>query len=236
MSQASLRISGYFSTPQGTLFPFALSPTHFVDLPPTSVVTCISCSLCFTHSCHVWFSSYYPTLLRTGRSVPSSRPHHASGPLTHNPVTSSRGPAGHALGSRPLHGPPVTLYTTGPNHARRLMSRHPRPPSWSRRRPDWLRSHPLLGPARTRSPRRPRSPWRPATRLMAARSPHHQHACLLLHAPALTRAEVRSSLLRHARPGPTRLTTRGPPPPLSPYTHARARSLCATRGFPIAGS
>ena len=79
-----------------------------------------------------WFSSYYPTLLRTGRSVPSSRPHHASGPLTHNPVTSSRGPAGHALGSRPLHGPPVTLYTTGPNHARRLMSRHPRPPSWSR--------------------------------------------------------------------------------------------------------
>ena len=95
---------------------------------------------------------------------------------------------------------------------------------------------PPFGPARTRSPRRPRSPWRPATRLMAARSPRHQHACLLLHAPALTRAEVRSSLLRHARPGPTRLTTRGPPPPLSPYTHARARSLCATRGFPIAGS
>ena len=75
---------------------------------------------------------------------------------------------------------------------------------------------PPFGPARTRSPRRPRSPWRPATRLMAARSPRHQHACLLLHAPALTRAEVRSSLLRHARPGPTRLTTRGPPPPPSP--------------------
>ena len=121
-----------FFNPSRYVVPFALSPTHYVDLPPTSVVTCISCSLCFTHSCHVWFSSYYPTLLRTGRSVPSSRPHHASGPLTHNPVTSSRGPAGHALGSRPLHGPPVTLYTTGPNHARRLMSRHPRPPSWSR--------------------------------------------------------------------------------------------------------
>ena len=164
------------------------------------------------------FGSLPTTLLSYARAAPSPRHVPTTPPARSrsNPVTSSRGPAGHALGSRPLHGPPVTLYTTGPNHARRLMSRHPRPPSWSRRRPDWLRSHPLLGPARTRSPRRPRSPWRPATRLMAARSPRHQHACLLLHAPALTRAEVRSSLLRHARPGPTRLTTRGPPPPSPP--------------------
>ena len=103
-----------FFNPSRYVVPFALSPTHYVDLPPTSVVICISCSLCFAHSCHVWFSSYYPTLLRTGRSVPSSRPHHASGPLTHNPghvltrpsrsrtrITSPQWPAGYAL----HHGP-----------------------------------------------------------------------------------------------------------------------------------
>ena len=219
MSQASLRISGYFSTPQGTLFPFALSPTHFVDLPPTSVVTCISCSLCFTHSCHVWFSSYYPTLLRTGRSVPSSRPHHASGPLTHNPVTSSRGPAGHALGSRPLHGPPVTLYTTGPNHARRLMSRHPRPPSWSRRRPDWLRSHPPLRPGPHTLPTTPAQP-------METR--HQAHGCPLTTPPARMSAAARpgpdprrSTQLpaptRPARPDPAH-NEGTPPPPLPLYS------------------
>ena len=219
MSQASLRISGYFSTPQGTLFPFALSPTHFVDLPPTSVVTCISCSLCFTHSCHVWFSSYYPTLLRTGRSVPSSRPHHASGPLTHNPVTSSRGPAGHALGSRPLHGPPVTLYTTGPNHARRLMSRHPRPPSWSRRRPDWLRSHPPLRPGPHTLPTTPAQP-------METR--HQAHGCPLTTPSARMSAAARhgpdprtSTQLpaptRPARPDPAH-NEGTPPPPLPLYS------------------
>ena len=217
MSQASLRISGYFSTPQGTLFPFALSPTHHVDLPPTSVVTCISCSLRFAHSCHVWFSSYYPTLLRTGRSVPSSRPHHASGPLTLNPghvltrpsrsrtrITSPQWPAGYAL----HHGPESrsAAHVTAPTTPLMVTAS-----------PGLVAvTSPPFGPARTRSPRHPRSPWRPATRLMAARSPHHQHACLLLHATALTRAEVRSSLLRHARPGPTRLMTRGPLPPSLP--------------------
>ena len=219
MSQASLRISGYFSTPQGTLFPFALSPTHFVDLPPTSVVTCISCS--FALLTLAMFGSLPTTLLSYARAAPSPRHVPTTPPARSRstPVTSSRGPAGHALGSRPLNGPPVTLYTTGPNHARRLMSRHPRPPSWSRRRPDWLRSHPPLRPGPHTLPTTPAQP-------METR--HQAHGCPLTTPSARMSAAARhgpdprtSTQLpaptRPARPDPAH-DEGTPPPPLPLYS------------------
>ena len=220
MSQASLRISGYFSTPQGTLFPFALSPTHRVDLPPSSVVVCISCSLYFAHSCHVWFASYYPTLLRTGRSVPSSRPHHASGPLTLNPghvltrpsrsrtrITSPQWPAGYAL----HHGPESrsAAHVTAPTT------------------PLMVTVTVTPGLVAVTSPPRPGPHTLPTTPTQPMESRHQAHGCSLTTPPARMSAAARpgsdpyrSTQLpaptRPARPDPAH--DEGTPPPLPLYS------------------
>ena len=143
-------------------------------------------------------------------SPPRLRPAHAQpGHVLTRPsrsrtrVTSPPWPAGYALHH-------------GPNHARRLMSRHPRPPSWSRRRPDWLRSHPPLRPGPHTLPTTPTQPME---------SRHQAHGCSLTTPPARMSAAARpgsdpyrSTQLpaptRPARPDPAH--DQGTPPPPSP--------------------
>ena len=95
------------------------------------------------------------------------------------------------------------------------------------------------------SPPRPGPHTLPTSPAQPMETRHQAHGCPLTTPPARMSAAARpgpdprrSTQLpaptRPARPDPAH--DEGTPPPLSPYTHARARSLCATRGFPIAGS
>ena len=125
-------------------------------------------------ACLVLFLLPYSSMhgpLRPPVTAPSRlRPAHAHAPAT------------------PHAAPTVTCpdHTTGPAPTRRPISRRTRPLTWSRSHPARMRSRPLLGPARTRSPRRSHSPCCPPTRPMVAHSPRQQHAHpLLLRTPNL---------------------------------------------------
>ena len=107
---------------------------------------------------------------------PTSRPRHASGPLTHS--SRSRPHAATPV-TCPAHvppmGPPPMLYTTGPAHPRRPTSRRTRPLTWSRSRSTRMRSRPLHGPARTRPHVARTAHAALSPRPMVARSQRHLH-------------------------------------------------------------
>ena len=156
---------------------------------------------------------------------PTSRPRHASGPLTHS--SRSRPHAATPV-TCPAHvppmGPPPMLYTTGPAHPRRPTSRRTRPLTRSRSRPTRMRSRPLHGPARTRSPRRSHNPCCPLTRPMVALSHRHLHT----HP---RRSPHASPTARPARPEPAPRQRDHPPPYISPGFVAYWPSRGSYSGF-----
>ena len=176
--------------------------------------------LCMLCCCMVLFLLPYSSSHGPLRP-PTSRPHHASGPLTHS--SRSRPHAATPV-TCPAHvppkGPPPMLYTTGPAHTWRSTSRRTRPLTRSRSRSTRLRSRPLPGPARTRTSRRSHNPRCPLT--TAHGSP--------LATPPAHSPTLKPSRFTHGQPGPTRTgyTTKGPP---SPLYLARVRSLLAIPRF-----
>ena len=165
------------------------------------------------------YGSLPTTLLLFARAAPSppSRPHHASGPLTHTPR------------SRPHAAPPVTCLVHVPPHESASHALHHGPGSHSAAHvtahttphmvtitldTDAVTSPPRPGPHTP--PRRSHSPCCPLTKAHGS--------------PLATPPTLKPSRFTHGQPGPARTghTTREPP---SPLYLARVRSLLAIPRF-----
>jgi hypothetical protein len=172
----------------------------------------------------VWFSSYYPTPPCTGRSVPPSRPHHASGPLTLTPrPRPMRLPR-----SRAQITPRARLPLGGPYHGAHDPSHgHDHTRHGCGHVPSSARPAHALHDARTAHAALPPGPWL----LTRHANSTPTRCCYVPRIYDLLRSTQASRTIRPARPEPATRQGDHPPPYISPGFVAYWPSRGSYSGF-----